>query len=73
MFITVVVIYGISFQQTVIIGGYITLNKNHRTHDICFPSFLLCMLENTVLHVLYGGDFIWRFIPTDCHYWCIHH
>ena len=31
------------------------------------------MLENTVLHVHYSGDYIWSFIPTDCRYCWIHH
>ena len=38
MFITVVVIYGVSFQQTVVICGYITWNQNYRTHSHIYLS-----------------------------------
>ena len=50
---------------------HLTLNKNYTTHDLCLSSFLLCMLEKQ-LHVHYGGDYIWRFIPTDYHFWWMH-
>ena len=52
---------------------HLTLNENYTTHDFFWLSLLLCMLENTVLHVHYGGDYIWRFIPTYCFYLWIYH
>ena len=35
--------------------------------------YYVCMLENTVLHVHYSGNYIWHFIQTYCRYWWIHH
>ena len=37
---------------------HLTLNENYTTHDLFYPSFLFCILENTILHVHYGGDYI---------------
>ena len=51
MFITVVIIYGISFQQTVIIGGYITLNKNFRTHSHVYLSKIQSLFYDITMNL----------------------